>query len=99
MSPAELNRFLGGLTREQAIEESSGESVPAADAIEHVQFALRSNVRLAVDPGNRAPAVAACGVHFPQRLGSDIDLRMPLQHPVHHAAESPSVQRGASGRV
>ena len=58
-APCAQPSFDGVLRRlagQQAVEESGGEAVAAADAVEHVELARRRDVRSAVDPGHGAPA-------------------------------------------
>ena len=82
----------GGLAREQAVDESRGKSVAAADAIEHIQFRGGRGVSLAVDPGHRAPGMAIGGVHLAQGSGHDLHVRQLLHHVVHHAEEHAGIE-------
>ena len=54
--------------------------------------AVGRDVSLAVDPGDRAPAVPVGRVHLAQRRGDDLDLRMHLDHLVDHAEEGRRVE-------
>src|SRR5919205_1538907 len=90
--PAELERLLGRLAREQAVEEARGEAVAAADAVEHVELRGRGDVRLAVDPGHRAPAMTVRRVHLAQGRGDDLDVGVHLHHLVDHAEEGSGVE-------
>src|SRR5579883_449329 len=62
--PAKFKRLLGWLAGQQAVKQASGESVPAADTIVHIEFADRSDVMLAIDPGHSTPGVAVRGVQI-----------------------------------
>src|SRR6266542_747974 len=76
VGPAELDRFLRLLAREQAVEEPGGKAVPAADPVEHVELGGRRRVRLAVDPGDGSPSVPVAREHLPQRRRHDLDPRV-----------------------
>src|SRR5574337_332768 len=55
--PAQLARLFRLLAREEAVEQAGRKAVSAADAIVNVQLARWGNVRLAVNPGHRPPAM------------------------------------------
>ena len=54
-------------------------------------------MRLAADPGDRAPRVAIAGVHFAQRGGDDFDLGMLREDAIDHAEERAGVELGFGG--
>lgn len=57
VGPSELHRFIGIFTGEQPVDEAAGKPVAAADTVENVQLTGRRDMRAAVHPGDRAPAV------------------------------------------
>ncbi len=87
-----LTASSGRLIRQQAIDEPGCKAIAAADAIQHIQFRLRRNVSLPVNPGNSAPRVAIGGMHLAQRGGDDLYLRVLLDHVVDHAKERARVE-------
>src|SRR5262249_45551471 len=58
MCPAETDRLLGLLAREQTVEEARCEAIAATDAVVNIQFHGGGREGLPVNPGNRAPAMA-----------------------------------------
>ncbi len=92
MRPAELERFFRRFAVQQAVEEARGEAVAAADAVNDIQFRGRRHVRLAFDPGHRAPTVPVGRVNLAQSRGDDLDLRVLRHHLIDHAEKSARVE-------
>ena len=89
----ELEGFLRRLAGQQAVEEAGREAVAAADAIDERRGrSSRRRVRLAVDPGDGAPAVPVGRVHLAQRRRDDLDLRVALDDAVHHPEEGAGIE-------
>src|SRR5260370_36283883 len=82
--PAQLDRFFHRLAGERAVDKSRCEPITAANTIEHVQFARRRDVRLAINPGYCAPGMPVRRMHLAQRRGDDLDLRMLLDYAIDH---------------
>src|SRR5262247_1068498 len=94
MRPAEPDRFVLGCARQEAVEESRGKAIPAADPVEHVELTSGRDAALATDPGYRAPTVATGRVHLTQSGGDDSDLRVLFGDFVHHAKEGAGIELG-----
>jgi len=92
VGPAQLDGFPGIFAIEQAIEKARRVAIAAADAVKHVQLASGRGVGLAVDPCNRAPAMAVGGMNLAQGGGDDLDLRMLLDDLVYHPQEGARVK-------
>src|SRR2546426_298308 len=97
VGPTQFERFLWRLTGEQSIKESGGESIPAADAIEHVELRRRRDIGFAVDPYHRTPTVPIRRVYFAQRRRDDSDLRMLCHNLTDHPQESRGIESGLGG--
>src|SRR5580693_3472536 len=74
MRPAELESVFGGLAGQQAIKESSRESISATHAVVDIQLGFRGIISLAIDPRRRAPGVPIGRVYFAQAGGYDLHL-------------------------
>src|ERR1017187_1390631 len=90
--PSQLDCLFRRLAAQEAIDKSSRKAVSAADAIDHIQLSRRSSEGLAVNPGNRAPAMAVGGVHLAQGSCDHLHMRMLLDHVVDHAEEHARIQ-------
>src|ERR1035438_1873448 len=97
VSPAELDGFLRGFAGQQTVEETGGEAIAAADAIENVELGDGRGVGLAADPGDGAPTVAVGGVDFAKGSGDDLDLRMLGDGVIDHAEEGGGIKLGPGG--
>src|SRR5580658_2641419 len=94
MRPAQLDGFSGVFAVEQAVDEAGGEAITAADAIENVEFGGRRGIRVAVDPGDGAPAMAIGGMHFAQGGGDSLHMRKFLDDVVDHAEKDAGIELG-----
>ena len=92
MRPAEVHRLLRLRTRDQPVEEARREPIPATHAIDDVQLRRRRHIRLAVDPGDRRPAVVTRRVHLTQRRRDDLDVRVLRRHVADHREERTRVE-------
>ena len=99
MRPAQLDCFLRRLAGERAVEKSRREPVTTADTIEHVQLARRRDMRLAIDPGHRAPIMPVRHMHLAQCRGDDLDLRMFLYHAIDHPEKRAGIELGFRGNL
>src|SRR5512136_358033 len=94
MRPTQLDGFVLGLASQKAVKEAGGKAVSAPDAIQDVQFACRRHKRLAVDPRDCTPAMAAGGMYFAQSRREDFDLRVLPDHLVDHPNEGAGIELG-----
>src|SRR5262245_50150412 len=92
VTPAQLQRFLRGFARQQSVKEAEREPVSTAYSVIDVEVAGHRDMRLAVDPGHRAPTVPAGGVDFAQRRRHDLDLRMLFDDAINHSEKCPRIE-------
>src|ERR1039458_6234701 len=97
VSPAEFDGFLRGFAGEQTVEETGGEAIAAADAIENVEISDGRGVGLAANPGDGAPTVAVGGVDLTEGGGDDLDFRMLGGGGIDHPEEGGGIELGFGG--
>ena len=95
--PSELEGFLGRTAGEQAVKQAGGETVTAADPVDHVELDGRADVFLAVEPEDRRPVVAVGGVDFPQGGGDEFHVRVLIDHAVDELEERVGIELGLMG--
>ena len=92
MRPAEPEGLRLRLTREQTVKQTGGEAISAANPIEDVELANRSEECLTVDPGHGAPAMPISRMNFAQGGGDDFYLGVFFEDLINHPEESAGVE-------
>ena len=72
---------------EEAVEETGGKTVAAADAIKDIELAGRRLNGIAVDPGDGAPLVAVCRMDLTKRRRNDFDIGQLFGDLVHFSSQ------------
>ena len=91
------DRLVCRLSGEQAVEQTSRESVAAADTIVDVELARRRDVRMTSNPGDCSPGMAVRGVHVAKRRRHHLDSRIAFDDALDHPEEGARIERGCGG--
>src|SRR5579872_3069902 len=92
--PAQLHGLFWSFARQKAENESSRESIAAANAVEDIQFTGGSDVRFPVDPGHRTPAMPVGRVYIPQSRSHNLNLWVLLHHAIDHSEKRAGIDLG-----
>ena len=94
VSPAEVEGGLWVASVEEAVDETGGEAITAADAIDDIEFDGFGLVGFAFHPKHGAPGVAVGGVDFAESGGDGFDVGKFAGDFFHHAEEGGGVEFG-----
>ena len=94
MGPAEVEGCLRVASVEESVDETGGEAVPAADAVDDIEFDGFGLVGFAFHPEHGAPGVAVGGVDFAEGGSDGFDVGKFAGDFFHHAEEGGGIQFG-----
>ena len=94
VGPAEVEGGLWVTSVKQTIDETGGEAITAADAVDDIEFDGFGLVGFAFHPKHGAPGVAVGGVDFAESGGDGFDVGKFAGDFFHHAEEGGGIKFG-----